>query len=129
MEQPNITPQPEEARPIGETEPQIAEATAAGAPAEVSAPTAQGEEPQPASPESAPAKPAADESWKTIVAVLLLIFVTPVGVIVMWLITQWPRWVKILITVVLPLVISTALLIIGLSLAPSLPTEPISMIL
>ena len=38
------------------------------------------------------------DDTKTIVTVLLLIFLYPVGVIVMWFWTNWPKWVKILIS-------------------------------
>ncbi|QQG40966.1 MAG: hypothetical protein HYV37_01435 [Candidatus Levyibacteriota bacterium] len=47
------------------------------------------------------------EDTKTIITVLLLIFVFPVGVILMWVWMKWPTWVKILITLVmiLPLLV------------------------
>lgn len=40
---------------------------------------------------------------KTIVTVLLLLFVYPVGLILMWVWTNWPKWVKFLLT--LPVVL------------------------
>ena len=36
---------------------------------------------------------------KTIVTVLLLIFLYPIGVILMWFWTTWPKWVKLIITI------------------------------
>lgn len=38
------------------------------------------------------------DETKTIVTVLLLIFVYPAGVIVMWLWTKWKTWVKVLVS-------------------------------
>lgn len=40
------------------------------------------------------------DSTPTIVTVLLLIFMFPVGVIVMWIWPKWKKWVKILITLI-----------------------------
>jgi high-affinity Fe2+/Pb2+ permease len=34
----------------------------------------------------------------TIITVILLIFAYPIGIIVMWFITKWPLWVKLLLT-------------------------------
>lgn len=59
------------------------------------------------------------EDTKTIITVLLLIFVFPVGVIMMWVWMKWPTWVKILIT--LPM-IGLLLLIIGAFAAGFLST-------
>lgn len=41
----------------------------------------------------------ASEDTRTIVTVLLLVFIYPVGVIVMWFWTHWAIWVKILLSV------------------------------
>lgn len=41
------------------------------------------------------------EDTKTIITVLLLIFAFPIGVILMWIWVRWPRWVKILISLVI----------------------------
>ena len=51
--------------------------------------------------------PQPDEQWKSTVTVLLLLLFTPVGVIVMWFLVSWPKWVKALITFVvfLPLLL------------------------
>lgn len=38
------------------------------------------------------------EDTKTIVTVLLLIFAFPIGLILMWAWTNWPKWVKVIIT-------------------------------
>lgn len=40
---------------------------------------------------------------RSIIAVLALLFAYPIGVIVMWFMTKWPKWVKFLITA--PLII------------------------
>lgn len=40
---------------------------------------------------------------KTILTVLLLIFITPVGLILMWVWMKWASWVKILVTLLLVL--------------------------
>ncbi len=43
-------------------------------------------------------QPTTSNDTKTIVTVLLLIFVYPIGLIVMWVWPTWPRWIKWLIT-------------------------------
>ena len=46
------------------------------------------------------------QDTKSIIAVLSLLLAYPIGVIVMWLLTRWPRWVKLLIAaplLILPL--------------------------
>lgn len=48
---------------------------------------------------------------KIIVTVILLVFFFPVGLILMWFWTKWPRWLKILLTV--PLIL-TIFLFMGL---------------
>lgn len=53
---------------------------------------------------------------KTIITVLLLIFVFPVGFILMWVWTKWPAWVKIIIS--LPIIIA----IVGIFAAVLLAT-------
>lgn len=39
------------------------------------------------------------EDTKTIITVLLLLFVTPIGIIVMWFWPKWKLWVKLLISI------------------------------
>lgn len=55
------------------------------------------------------------EDTKTIVTVLLLIFMTPIGLIVMWFWPKWQWWVKLLVSLPIILgfiaVFSTILLI------------------
>lgn len=52
------------------------------------------------------AKQGTSEDTKTIVTVLLLIFIYPIGVIVMWFWTKWPLWLKILLSVLaLPIIL------------------------
>lgn len=43
------------------------------------------------------------EDTKTIVTVLLLLFIYPIGLILVWFWVKWPRWVKIIIS--LPIII------------------------
>jgi hypothetical protein len=45
------------------------------------------------------------DSTKSIVTLLLLIFAFPVGVIVMWFWPKWAKWVKILVTAPIVLVL------------------------
>lgn len=58
-------------------------------------------------PQNSPSKAASGTSQdtKTLVTVLLLIFIWPVGLIVMWVWSGWKAWIKILITVLSFLVI------------------------
>lgn len=51
------------------------------------------------------------EDTRLIVTVLLLIFVYPVGLIVMWLWTHWAKWVKVVIS--LPVILFFGFLILG----------------
>lgn len=69
--------------------------------------------PQPAIQSVPPAQPIAQkptqqsgesETAKTVITILLLFFVYPVGVIVMWFWTKWKLWLKILITSLLLLI-------------------------
>lgn len=39
------------------------------------------------------------DDTKTLITVLLLIFVNPIGVVFMWVWMKWQSWIKILITV------------------------------
>lgn len=47
------------------------------------------------------------EDTKTLITVLLLIFVFPIGIILMWVWMKWTVWVKILLTIIaiIPLII------------------------
>jgi len=36
---------------------------------------------------------------KTIIVILTLLFITPVGLILMWIWMKWPTWLKVLITI------------------------------
>jgi len=40
---------------------------------------------------------------KTIITILLLIFIYPLGIVLMWVWTKWPIWIKILLTLFLAL--------------------------
>ncbi len=59
------------------------------------------------------------QSTKTLVTILLLIFVGPVGFIVMWVWSGWKVWVKLLLTflgvllVVIPIVVAVALVAVN----------------
>lgn len=53
---------------------------------------------------------------KTIIVVLLLIFVYPLGAIFMWVwMKWWPMWVRILLT--LPFILGVFMMIFGLTMA------------
>ena len=53
---------------------------------------------------------------KTIIVVLLLIFVYPLGAIFMWVwMKWWPMWVRILLT--LPFILGILMMIFGLAMA------------
>ncbi len=45
------------------------------------------------------------ENTKTIIAVILLVFAYPIGLLLMWFWTKWPRWAKIVISLPLFLAI------------------------
>lgn len=53
---------------------------------------------------SAPQNSGESQDTRTVITILLLIFVYPVGVILMWFWSRWKTWVKILITVPLILI-------------------------
>lgn len=55
-----------------------------------------------------------DTGTRTIVTVLVLLFAYPIGVLLMWFWTKWPKWVKILVT--FPIIL-LAIAIIGIILA------------
>lgn len=55
---------------------------------------------------------------KTLVTVLLLIFIYPVGLVLMWVWTHWPKWVKILLTI--PVVILVLITFLSIILAITL---------
>ena len=42
-----------------------------------------------------------DQSWRTIISILVLIFLFPVGLLVMWLVARWRGFVKWLVTAVI----------------------------
>lgn len=52
-----------------------------------------------------------DTGTRTIVTVLVLLFAYPIGILLMWSWTKWPKWIKFLIT--LPIILA----IVGLALA------------
>jgi hypothetical protein len=59
-----------------------------------------------------------DKNHRTLVTVLLLIFVFPVGWIVMWFYSKWPVWVKLLVSLVaLPVVLVVVAILAGVILA------------
>ncbi len=55
-----------------------------------------------------------NEGVKTVVTVLLLIFVYPIGVIVSWFLPKWKWWVKLLVS--LPLVLGFVMIALGFAL-------------
>lgn len=64
---------------------------------------------------------------RTIVTVLLLIFVFPVGLIVMWVWPRWPGWVKLLISVPLISAAVAVSSLLGLGVGLSTPQPVTSM--
>lgn len=56
------------------------------------------------------------EETKLIVTILLLALAYPVGVLLMWLWTSWPKWLKFIVTVPLAIIIlailATSLLLV-----------------
>lgn len=72
-------------------------------------------QPSPMQPQPAQATPLPnqehDTGTRTIVTVLILLFAYPIGILLMWSWTKWPKWVKFLIT--LPIILA----IVGLALA------------
>lgn len=54
-----------------------------------------------------PVAPQANSSLdtKSIVTILLLLFFFPLGVILMWFLTKWPVWLKLIITIPVTLAI------------------------
>jgi type II secretory pathway pseudopilin PulG len=62
----------------------------------------------------------------TIITVLLLIFIWPLGVIVMWLATKWPIWLKLVLTI-LPLIFLVVMGILAAAILVAInPSEQIS---
>lgn len=61
---------------------------------------------------------------KTIITILLLIFIYPVGLILMWFWTSWKRWVKILVSLPVILLIFLPFLV-GILLAAINPPAQI----
>lgn len=68
---------------------------------------------QPSNP-SAPSIPESNENniARTLIAIFLLLFIYPIGLIFMWFVTKWPKWVKLLLTL-LPVI----LIIVGIVVA------------
>ena len=60
-----------------------------------------------------------DTNTRTIVTVLVLLFAFPIGLLLMWFWTKWPKWVKFLIT--LPLFLAIAGIIVALTVATADP--------
>jgi hypothetical protein len=61
-----------------------------------------------------------NEGVKTVVTVLLLIFVYPIGVIVSWFLPKWKLWVKLLVS--LPLVLGFVMIALGVALLAMNPS-------
>lgn len=62
-----------------------------------------------------PSTPSAPESHQNniagiLIAIFLLLFIYPIGLIFMWFVTKWPKWVKLLLTL-LPVI----LIIVGIT--------------
>jgi len=61
---------------------------------------------------------------RTIVTVLLLIFIYPVGLVVMWVWAYWPKWLKWFISA--PVIIGIVAIILGFVLIATLPHSPVN---
>ena len=61
-----------------------------------------------------------NDGVKTVVTVLLLIFVYPIGVIVSWFLPKWKWWVKLLVS--LPLVLGFVMIALGVALLAMNPS-------
>ncbi len=68
----------------------------------------------------APAASGASQDTRTIVTVLLLIFIFPVGFLLMWFWSKWKVWIKVLVSV--PLVLFSLLVIPAILLVAINPT-------
>ncbi len=58
-------------------------------------------------------QPGMSNDTKSIIAVLALLLAYPIGVIVMWFLTKWPKWVKLLVTAPLILIPLIAVFIVA----------------
>lgn len=72
-----------------------------------------------------PTPPTTSNKGKNIITLFLLIFFWPVGVILMWLWTKWPLWLKIILTF-LPFVLGIALIVMAGILLAVNPSQKIS---
>jgi hypothetical protein len=73
-------------------------------------------------PTSQPANTPPDQT-KTIVTILCLLFVTPVGIVLMWLwMKNWPKWLKIIITL-LPILFILFMIILMIVIFASVPKD------
>lgn len=70
-----------------------------------------------------PASQGMSEDTKSIITVLLLIFVYPIGLIFMWFWTRWPRWVKIILS--LPIILAIIGIVAAIFLIALNPSKQI----
>lgn len=63
------------------------------------------------------------EDTRTIVTVILLIFAYPIGLIVMWVWTHWPKWLKIILS--LPVILFFIGMLATIVLLVANPTKKI----
>jgi hypothetical protein len=78
---------------------------------------------QPMPPQSSPASPAQPDQTKTIVTILCLLFVTPIGIVLMWIwMKNWPKWLKIIITL-LPLLFIMFMIALFVVIFASVPKD------
>lgn len=74
-------------------------------------------------PPSQPQPQGMSEDTKTLITILLLIFVFPIGLIVMWILPKWPLWVKLLVS--LPITLLIGAILVGILLVAVNPSEQI----
>ncbi len=68
----------------------------------------------------APVSPPKTDTTKNIIVILLVLFLFPVGLILMWFWTSWKTWVKVLVTVIpfiliVPLSILMAIVLVAIN--------------
>ncbi len=104
--------------------PAVTQATPQVAPAASTSSAPQTENPNTLSPSGEPNK---NDNTHTLIAVLLLLFVYPIGLIYMWVATKWPKWVKIVLSLpVLLAIVGIALAVLVAVRSPGIPPTPTS---
>lgn len=61
------------------------------------------------------------EDTKTLITVLLLLFAYPIGLVLMFIWTKWPKWLKIILT--LPIFLAIFAIIMAVFIAAAVVTQ------